>query len=50
MNGVNESDENGKILNDPDVVNKLLDESRKTGQTSETKMIKIDLIELMMFK
>ncbi|MFS7924410.1 hypothetical protein Hanom_Chr03g00272251 [Helianthus anomalus] len=40
MDGVNEPGENGKISNllDPDVTNKPLDESRKTGQTSETKM------------
>ncbi|MFS7962960.1 hypothetical protein Hanom_Chr08g00732611 [Helianthus anomalus] len=39
MDGVNESDENGKIskLLDPDAKNKPLDESRKTGQTSRTK-------------
>ncbi|KAJ0929095.1 putative transcription factor WD40-like family [Helianthus annuus] len=40
MDGVNEPDENGKISNllDPDAENKPLDESRKTGQTSWTKM------------
>ncbi|MFS7928600.1 hypothetical protein Hanom_Chr04g00322681 [Helianthus anomalus] len=40
MDGVNEPNENGKISNllDPDAKNKPLDESRKTGQTSGTKM------------
>ncbi|MFS7902967.1 hypothetical protein Hanom_Chr01g00018041 [Helianthus anomalus] len=40
MDGVNESDEHGKISNllDPDAENKPLDESHKTGQTSGTKM------------
>ncbi|MFS7906464.1 putative guanine nucleotide exchange factor [Helianthus anomalus] len=40
MNVVNEPNENGKISNllDPDVENKPLDESRKTSQTSGTKM------------
>ncbi|MFS7942258.1 hypothetical protein Hanom_Chr06g00486251 [Helianthus anomalus] len=40
MDGVNEPNENGKILNllDPDDKNKPLDESCKTGQTSRTKM------------
>ncbi|MFS7958261.1 hypothetical protein Hanom_Chr07g00676131 [Helianthus anomalus] len=39
-NGVNESDENGKISNplDPMRKDKPLNESRKTGQTSGTKM------------
>ncbi|KAM0027280.1 putative ATP diphosphatase [Helianthus debilis subsp. tardiflorus] len=41
MDGVNELDENDKISNllDPDVENIPLDESRKTGQTSGTKMV-----------
>ncbi|KAJ0843005.1 hypothetical protein HanRHA438_Chr15g0686631 [Helianthus annuus] len=40
MDGVNELNENGKILNllDPERKNKPLDEIRKTGQTSGTKM------------
>ncbi|MFS7977827.1 hypothetical protein Hanom_Chr10g00908611 [Helianthus anomalus] len=40
MDGVNEPDENGKIstLLDLDRKNKPLDESRKTGQTSGTRM------------
>ncbi|MFS7906401.1 hypothetical protein Hanom_Chr01g00058761 [Helianthus anomalus] len=40
MDEVNEPDENGKIstLLDPDAENKPVDESRKTDQTSGTKM------------
>ncbi|KAJ0826358.1 hypothetical protein HanRHA438_Chr17g0813421 [Helianthus annuus] len=40
MDGVNEPDENGKISNllDTDAENKPLDESRKTSQTTVTKM------------
>ncbi|MFS7962964.1 hypothetical protein Hanom_Chr08g00732661 [Helianthus anomalus] len=40
MDGVNETDKNGKVSNllDPNAKNKPLDESRKTGQTSGTKM------------
>ncbi|MFS7964700.1 hypothetical protein Hanom_Chr08g00753371 [Helianthus anomalus] len=40
MDGVNEPYENGKNLNilDPYAQNKPLDERRKTGQTSGTKM------------
>ncbi|KAJ0559193.1 putative non-specific serine/threonine protein kinase [Helianthus annuus] len=40
MDEVNESDENDKISNllDPDAKNKPLNESRKTSQTSRTKM------------
>ncbi|MFS8032068.1 hypothetical protein Hanom_Chr17g01553311 [Helianthus anomalus] len=40
MDGVNEPGENGKISNllDPDAKNKPLDESRKTGEASGTKM------------
>ncbi|MFS7949104.1 hypothetical protein Hanom_Chr06g00567631 [Helianthus anomalus] len=40
MDGVNESDENGKISNhlDPDRKNKPLDENHKSGQTSGTEM------------
>ncbi|KAF5754919.1 hypothetical protein HanXRQr2_Chr17g0796741 [Helianthus annuus] len=40
MDGVNELDDIGKISNllDPDTKTKSLDESRKTGQTSGTKL------------
>ncbi|MFS8031730.1 hypothetical protein Hanom_Chr17g01549361 [Helianthus anomalus] len=40
MHGVNEPGENSKISNllNQDAENKPLDESRKTGQTSGTKM------------
>ncbi|MFS7990436.1 hypothetical protein Hanom_Chr11g01058861 [Helianthus anomalus] len=41
MDGVNQSDENDKISNLLDLdakKNKTQDESRKTGQTSRTKM------------
>ncbi|MFS8031811.1 hypothetical protein Hanom_Chr17g01550331 [Helianthus anomalus] len=40
MDGVNELDDIGKISNllDPDTKTKSLDESRKTGQTSWTKL------------
>ncbi|MFS7955515.1 hypothetical protein Hanom_Chr07g00643601 [Helianthus anomalus] len=40
MDEVNELDENGKISNllDPDEENKPLNESRKSGKTSWTKM------------
>ncbi|MFS7949736.1 hypothetical protein Hanom_Chr06g00575041 [Helianthus anomalus] len=40
MDGVSEPDENDKISNllDPDAEKKPLGESRKTGQTSGTKM------------
>ncbi|MFS7952587.1 hypothetical protein Hanom_Chr07g00608761 [Helianthus anomalus] len=48
MDGVNKSDENGKISNllDHMRINKALDESRKTGQTSGTKMAFYSLINV----
>ncbi|MFS7941970.1 hypothetical protein Hanom_Chr06g00482601 [Helianthus anomalus] len=43
MDGVSEPDETGQISNllDPDMENKPLDESCKTGQTSGTKVAKL---------
>ncbi|MFS7908999.1 hypothetical protein Hanom_Chr01g00089661 [Helianthus anomalus] len=49
MDGVYKPDESGKISNllDPNVEKKPLDESRKTGQTSGTKMAFYILILFM---